>query len=95
VHCRLMMGVMLVAVIIDGSTATLAQNRIQAGACTANCRTHQNHCRIATKGSPTCDAHFAACMRGCIEERGRTNPPLRPEDPEERDRPGGTEPELS
>jgi hypothetical protein len=91
---RLLMLIVLVAAIGGVSTSALAQRRIQAGMCTANCRTHHNHCRITTKGSPTCDTHFAACMRACIEEQGRGDPPLRPEVPEERDRPGGTEPEL-
>lgn len=43
----------------------------QDGACTAGCRAQYAQCRIATKGSPSCDAQFAACMRSCINSRGR------------------------
>ncbi|MGB3719813.1 MAG: hypothetical protein DIU63_02110 [Proteobacteria bacterium] len=43
----------------------------QGGACTSSCRAQYNQCRIATKGSPSCDAQFAACMRRCIATRGR------------------------
>lgn len=43
----------------------------QGGACTASCRAQHNQCRIATKGSPSCDAQFAACMRSCIASKGR------------------------
>jgi len=43
----------------------------QGGSCTASCRRQYNQCRISTKGSPSCDAQFAACMRRCIAARKR------------------------
>lgn len=43
----------------------------QGGSCTASCRAQYSQCRISTKGSPSCDAKFAACMRRCISSRRR------------------------
>jgi hypothetical protein len=43
----------------------------EGGACTSACRAQYNQCRIATKGSPSCDAQFAACMQRCISSRRR------------------------
>jgi hypothetical protein len=42
----------------------------ESGACTSSCRAQYNQCRISTKGSSSCDAQFAACMRSCIQTRG-------------------------
>ncbi len=38
----------------------------QGNACATSCRAAYNDCRIATKGSASCDAQFQACMRGCL-----------------------------
>jgi hypothetical protein len=40
--------------------------RAQSGACTAACRSAYNQCRVQSKGHPSCDAQFTACMRRCI-----------------------------
>jgi hypothetical protein len=39
--------------------------------CAANCRAQHNQCRIATKGSPSCDAQLQACMQRCIPTKTR------------------------
>jgi hypothetical protein len=55
---------------------------------------HAAHCGrlpYRDQGSPTYDAHFAICMQTCIEQRGKSDPPPRPEVPEGPDRP--TKPE--
>ena len=55
-----------------GSVPLAAEIKLaQGGACTASCRQQYNQCRISTKGSPSCDAQFAACMRRCIATRKR------------------------
>jgi hypothetical protein len=57
---------------LAGSDPQPAEMRLaQSGACTDNCRAQYNQCRIATKGSPSCDAQFAACMQRCIATRGK------------------------
>jgi hypothetical protein len=45
--------------------------RIAQDSCAANCRAQHNQCRIATKGSPSCDAQLQACMQRCIPTRAR------------------------
>jgi hypothetical protein len=37
------------------------------GGCGEGCRSAYNQCRIATKGSPTCEAAFTSCMQQCIK----------------------------
>jgi len=39
--------------------------------CASSCRAQWNQCRIATKGSPACDAQLQACMRACLAGRRR------------------------
>ncbi|MCL4766075.1 MAG: hypothetical protein KJZ80_07580 [Hyphomicrobiaceae bacterium] len=57
---------------LAGSAPSAAELKLaQGGACTSDCRAQYNQCRIATKGSSSCDAQFAACMRRCIATRGR------------------------
>lgn len=62
----------LIAGGLAGSAPSAAEIQLaQGGACTASCRAQYNQCRISTKGSPSCDAQFAACMRRCISTRER------------------------
>jgi hypothetical protein len=37
----------------------------QGNACASTCRAAYSDCRIASKGSPSCDAQFQACMQSC------------------------------
>lgn len=71
-----MNGKLLVLALISGGLAISDPpppelQFVQGGACTSSCRAQYNQCRISTKGSPSCDAQFAACMRRCIATRGR------------------------
>jgi hypothetical protein len=45
--------------------ATLSCASAQSSSCAAACRAAHNDCRIATKGSPSCDAQFQACLLDC------------------------------
>jgi len=38
-----------------------------ANSCAAGCRAQHNQCRIATKGSPACDAQLNQCLRSCLK----------------------------
>ncbi len=67
---------LLILALISGGLAASAplaaeMKLAQGGSCTASCRAQYNQCRISTKGSPSCDAQFAACMRRCIATRKR------------------------
>ncbi len=44
----------------------LTLNSRPAFACESNCLAAYNQCRVATNGSPRCDAQFRACMQRCI-----------------------------
>lgn len=54
----------LALAVSDGSTSCA---NAEGNACVAACRTAHSDCRIRTKGSPSCDAQFQACMRGCVK----------------------------
>ena len=41
----------------------------EANSCQQSCRAQWNQCRIATKGSSSCDAQLQACMQACIPRR--------------------------
>ena len=57
------MFVGLAAVIADaGQSCAFGQGN----ACASTCRSAYNDCRIATKGSASCDAQFQACLQGCV-----------------------------
>jgi hypothetical protein len=45
--------------------ATTSCALAQSSSCAAACRAAHNDCRIATKGSPSCDAQFQACLQDC------------------------------
>jgi hypothetical protein len=38
----------------------------QDTSCATACQTGHDQCRVATKGSPTCDAERQRCLRACI-----------------------------
>jgi uncharacterized membrane protein len=43
-------------------------NRASANACGAACQKAYNQCRIATKGSPSCEAKYTSCMQRCRQK---------------------------
>jgi len=63
---RLLMAVAVLATALgvgfDGASTPACA---QGNACAANCRAAHNQCRIATKGSPSCDAQLRACLQSC------------------------------
>ena len=40
-----------------------------ASSCRSGCLAQYNQCRMSTKGSPTCDAQYQACLQACIAPR--------------------------
>jgi hypothetical protein len=68
---KLIMLALLAAVLLGSAPEVACVALAQSGACTSACRSQYNQCRIATKGSPSCDAQFAACMQRCISSRRR------------------------
>jgi hypothetical protein len=72
-HRRLiLLGIVAVA-LTGGAAADVtsepARIVVAQDSCTSSCRAQWNQCRIATKGSPSCDAQLQACMRGCLRRR--------------------------
>jgi hypothetical protein len=68
-----MLAVMAVA--LAGTAAAQQQTArplaVAQDSCSAACRTAHSQCRIATKGSPSCDAQLMACLQRCIATRGK------------------------
>jgi hypothetical protein len=58
-------AVALAALVAGG---LIMSNRVSANQCGASCRNAYNQCRISTKGSPSCEAAFTACMQSCIRK---------------------------
>jgi hypothetical protein len=57
----------LSAIAVTFTDASMSCATAQGNACASACRAAHNECRIATKGSSSCDAQFAACMQGCLK----------------------------
>jgi hypothetical protein len=38
----------------------------KADTCTDSCRAAHNQCRLQTKGAPSCDTQFNACVQTCV-----------------------------
>jgi hypothetical protein len=51
------------AVLVGAGLVSIDQ--AAADGCAARCRSAYNQCRIATKGSSSCEAAFTRCMQGC------------------------------
>ncbi len=57
-------------------TATLTATSMSMGdgiltvqgnpSCVAQCRAAHSQCRIASKGSPSCDGQLQSCLQGCL-----------------------------
>ena len=45
--------------------ALLGAQPVAADDCGASCRNSYNQCRIATKGSASCESQFTSCMQHC------------------------------
>lgn len=69
---RMLLFIALISGGLAGSAPSAAEMMVaQSSGCAESCRAQYNQCRISTKGSPSCDAQFAACMRRCIPSRAR------------------------
>lgn len=66
---RRLMLLALATAVPHGVTAN--HKSVDGGSCTEDCRSRYNECRLSTKGSPSCDAEFAVCMRRCIDARSK------------------------
>lgn len=70
---RAVMMLRLGGVLAVGLAASLALSggcaEAQGNQCAAQCYAQHNQCRMATKGSPSCDAQLTACLRGCASRR--------------------------
>ena len=59
----------VVAALLAGSSLVATHPAEAEGGCGESCRSAYNQCRIATKGSPSCEAAFTGCMQTCIKRR--------------------------
>jgi anti-sigma-K factor RskA len=57
------LGVTAMATLTTTTTPAVAQGN----ACVSACNSQHNQCRIATKGSSSCDSQLQACLRACIK----------------------------
>jgi hypothetical protein len=59
------------AAVIAALGVLLGQTGFQAEAnqCVSQCRAAHNQCRMATKGSPSCDSQLQSCMDRCRSSR--------------------------
>lgn len=62
-------AVAAVAAILAASGLIPTRPAEAEGGCGESCRAAYNQCRIATKGSATCEAAFTSCMQTCIKRR--------------------------
>jgi hypothetical protein len=51
-----------------GLTASISPAAAQGNACVAVCKSTHNQCRIATKGSASCDAQLQSCLQACLRK---------------------------
>jgi hypothetical protein len=59
------LGTVAVAGAMLAGAGLASIDRAAADGCAAGCRSAYNQCRIATKGSSSCEAQFTACMQSC------------------------------
>jgi hypothetical protein len=59
------LGVVAVALAVLAGAGLISIERAAADGCAASCRSAYNQCRIATKGSSSCEAEFTRCMQSC------------------------------
>jgi hypothetical protein len=51
-----------------GLTTVVAPAEAQGNACVAACKASHNQCRIATKGSASCDGQLQSCLQACLKK---------------------------
>jgi hypothetical protein len=50
------------------TTTVIAPAAAQGNVCVAACKSSHNQCRIATKGSTSCDAQLQSCLQSCLKK---------------------------
>lgn len=66
---KTLIGLLFTALVIGGTALSftyLSVNQAEASACAQACYNRHAQCRIATKGSPRCDAQLRQCLKGCL-----------------------------
>jgi hypothetical protein len=43
----------------------------EQSSCANTCQARHDQCRVATKGSPSCDAQRQQCLRACLAKKQR------------------------
>ena len=54
------------AALIAAGAWQSASTEAEASACASGCRAAYQQCRAATRGSPSCEAQYQACLRACV-----------------------------
>ena len=65
-------GLLFVAVVLSTTAISgtyLWVERAEASGCAQGCYARHAQCRIATKGSSSCDAALRQCLKGCLRRR--------------------------
>lgn len=61
----LIVGFVLAAAGLAITTELYVSGGASANQCANACYNAHNQCRVATKGSPSCDAQLSRCLAGC------------------------------
>jgi hypothetical protein len=65
----LAMAAIVAAVLLVGAASQPACVQAQSASCRSICLAQYNQCRIATKGSSSCDRRYQACLQRCVSRR--------------------------
>jgi hypothetical protein len=62
-------ALVVVATAVVSSTAVVVQPAFaQGSACVSACKADHNQCRVASKGSASCDAQLQSCLQSCLKK---------------------------
>ena len=70
-HAGLLAAALLLAAGVVGLAGDSTSCLAQSSTCRSICLDQYNQCRISTKGSPSCDAQYQACLQGCVNGNKR------------------------
>jgi hypothetical protein len=63
---RIALAAALAAAMLVGPGGDIGCVHAQSPTCRSTCLASYNQCRLATKGSPACDAQYQACLQACV-----------------------------
>ncbi len=66
---RIVLVTLVAAAVLSGLPGDTTCVMAQSPSCRATCLQEYNQCRLSTKGSPTCDAHYQTCLQSCLVHR--------------------------